>query len=72
MKEIPVNKYIEISTGNMKIFSMHFPYRKKIGLGIYLEDGNRYAKVATFNNEKSAELFMEYLAMFVGAEREEE
>ena len=66
-----MSKYTEVSKGEMKIFAMHFPYRKKIGLGVYIEDKNWYAKVATFNNEKSAELFMEYLAQFVGAERKE-
>ena len=65
-------KDIEISKWRMKILAMDFPYRKKKGLGVYLWDKNMYVKVATFNNEKRAELFMEYLANFVGAERKEE
>lgn len=65
------SRYIEISKGNMKIVAMPFPYRKKIGLGLYNRHDNSLAKVATFNNEKSAEYFMEYLALFVGAERKE-
>lgn len=67
-----MSDYKEISKGNMKIVAMDFPYRKKKGLGIYLAEENVLAKVATFNNDKSAELFMEYLAKFVGAERKEE
>ena len=62
----------EISKGRLKIFAMHFPCRKKIGLGIYDYRKNICYKVATFNNDKTAELFMEYLAVFVGAERKEE
>lgn len=62
----------EISKGRMKILSMDFPYRKKKGLGVYDYHINAYVKVATFNNEESAEYFMEYLAKFVGAERKEE
>ena len=64
-----MSEYTEISKGRMKIVSMHFPYRKKIGLGLYDYHTNSFAKVATFNNEKSAEYFMEYLALFVGAKR---
>lgn len=61
--------YIEISKGQKKIVSMNFPYRKKKGLGIYDYHRNAYCKVATFNDDESAEIFMEYLAKFVGAER---
>ena len=50
---------------------MEFPYRKKLGLGIHDIHDNSICKVATFNNEESAEEFMEYLAKFVGAERKE-
>lgn len=60
--------YIEISKNGMKIICTEFPYRKKLGLGIAVEP-NGIAKCATFNNEESAEEFMEYLAKFVGAER---
>lgn len=67
-----MSDYREISKGDMKIVAMDFPYRKKKGLGIYLSEGNALAKVATFNNEKSAELFMEYLAKFTGAVKVEE
>lgn len=60
-------KDIAISKGLMKIIVMDFPYRKKKGLGVYDYHSNAYVKVATFNNEESAECFMEYLAKFVGA-----
>lgn len=63
---------LELRKGERKIVALHFPYRKKVGLGIYLPDTNTIAKMATFNNEKSAELFMEYLAEFVEAERIED
>ena len=56
----------------MSISAMEFPYRKKKGIGIYDEHTNTWYKVATFNNDESAEDFMEYLARFVGAERREE
>lgn len=59
-------------SNGMKIAAMEFPYRKKKGLGIYDEHTNTWYKVATFNSDKSAEDFMEYLARFVGAERKEE
>ena len=63
---------IMIKKDRMKIVAMHFPYRKKIGLGIYDYHHNILAKVATFNNDECAEDFMDYLAMFVGAKREDE
>lgn len=66
-----MSDYMEISKGRMKIVAMGFPYRKKKGLGIYDYHSNAYIKVATFNNDESAEDFMEYLAKFVGAERKE-
>ncbi len=55
----------------MSISAMDFPYRKKKGLGIYDEHANTWYKVASFNNDESAQDFMEYLARFVGAERKE-
>lgn len=60
-----------IKKGRMKIVATHFPYRKKVGLGIYDYHHNIWAKVATFNNDKCAEDFMDYLATFVGAREEE-
>lgn len=62
---------VEISKGKMKILAMDFQYRKKKGLGIYDYHDNSITKVATFNNDEAAEMFMEYLARFVGAERKE-
>ena len=56
----------------MKILAMDFPYRKKKGLGIYDYHNNTYVKVATFNNEESAECFMKYLAKFVEARMDKE
>lgn len=67
-----MTEYTEISKGRMKILAMHFPYRKKVCLGIYDYHSNAFIKVATFNNDESAEVFMKYLALFVGAERKEE
>ena len=59
---------IDDSLGH-KIYAMHFPQRKKKGLGIYDKHGHGIVKVATFNDDYSAEMFMEYLADFVGARR---
>ena len=59
---------ISRSGSRMKIVSMHFPYRKKKCLAIYDIHDNSYVKVATFNNDHSADEFMEYLAKFCGAD----
>ena len=61
---------IDDSLGH-KIYAMHFPQRKKKGLGIYDKHRHGIVKVATFNDDESAEMFMEYLAEFVGARRVE-
>lgn len=53
-----------VEYGQMKICAMDFPYRKKKCLGIYDEHTNTWYKVATFNNEESAQDFMKYLAKF--------
>lgn len=66
------NEQIVIKKDKMEIVAMHFPYRKKVGLGIYDYHKNIWAKVATFNNDKCAEYFMYYLATLVGAKREDE
>ena len=66
------NEQIMIIKDRMKIVATHFPYRKKIGLGIYDYHNNILAKVATFNNDECAEDFMDYLAKFVGAKYEDE
>lgn len=60
-----------IEKGRMKIAAMPFPYRKKKCLGIYDEHTNTWYKVATFNNDESAEDFMEYLARFCGVDMRE-
>lgn len=60
----PISSIIK---GRMQISALEFPYRKKKCLGIYDEHTNTWYKVATFNNDESAEDFMEYLARFVGA-----
>ena len=72
MKDITIEKRTAVTNGWMGISCMTFPYRKKKGLGIYDAHSNTWYKVATFNNEESAEDFMEYLARFVEAERKEE
>lgn len=64
---IPISN---IAKGRMEIAAMSFPYRKKKSLGIYDEHTNTWYKVATFNNDESAEHFMEYLARFCGAENQ--
>lgn len=53
-----------VEYGRMKICAMDFPYRKKKALGIYDDETNTFYKVATFNNEESAQDFMKYLAKF--------
>lgn len=40
---------------------MNMPYRKKKCLAIYFADKNEYVKFATFNNDKSAEIFQEII-----------
>ena len=66
-----MNMVIENSRGQ-KIYAMNFPYRKKQGIGIYDRHRNAILKVATFNDDESAEIFMRYLAEFVGAREVEE
>ena len=58
-----------ITHGRQKIAAMQMPYRKKLCLATYDEHTNVWYKMATFNNDQTAEEFMEYLARFVGAER---
>ena len=65
------NEQIMIVKDRMKIVATHFPYRKKIGLGIYDYHNNIWSRVATFNNDECAEDFMDYLATFVGARKDE-
>ena len=67
-----MNSYSGVSKGRMRIVAMHSPYRKKLGLFIYDEHSNTYCKVATFNNDESAQTFIEYLARFVNAKMEVE
>ncbi len=43
------------------------PYRKKLCLVV--QEGNCLTKYATFNNDRSAYLFMDIFADFIGAER---
>ena len=46
---------------------MNMPYRKKKCLAIYDYHRNAYVKVASFNNDCSADEFIEYLISFCGA-----
>lgn len=64
-------KIIYTSDGKKKIYSMRMQYRKKPCLAIF-EEPNSIVKVASFNNEESAELFMNYIADMMNAKREEE
>lgn len=48
---------------------MGMPYRKKPCLAI--KEGNTYTKVASFNNEESAEIFMDFVADFFNVKRQE-
>lgn len=49
---------------------MGMPYRKKPCLAV--REGNAYTKVASFNNEQSAEIFMDFVADFFDVKRKEE
>ena len=55
---------------NMPYRFMNMPYRKKPCLTI--KDGNTYTKVASFNNQESAVLFMDYVAEMFSVPRKEE
>lgn len=59
-----------IHKGDKGFMSMHMPERKKPCLAI--KEGNVFTKVASFNNEESAEWFMNFVAeMFNVKEREQ-
>lgn len=49
-----------ITKGENGFGFMHMPYRKKPCLTI--KDSNSYTKVASFNSQESAVLFMDYVA----------
>ena len=49
---------------------MGMPYRKKPCLAI--KEGNVYTKVASFNDERSAEIFMDFVADFFKVQRMDE
>lgn len=51
------DKQITLEGNGVKFVVAYFPYRKKICLGI--QEGNVLSKVATFNDEYSAALFLE-------------
>lgn len=58
-----------IRKGNKGFGSMHMPDRKKPCLAIM--EGNVFTKVASFNDEESAERFMQFvIEMFDVKERE--
>ena len=59
-----------IHKGDKGFVSMQMPERKKPCLAI--KEGNVFTKVASFNNEESAEWFMNFVAeMFNVKEREQ-
>ena len=62
-----MKKICGVSKGRMEIISMNMPYRKKKCLAIYDYHRNAYVKVASFNNDCSADEFIEYLISFCGA-----
>lgn len=48
-----------IERNGIRIGVMHFPYRKKPCLYVYIKDENCYYKVASFNSEETADWFIE-------------
>lgn len=52
---------IKTVKGDKVITDMSMPCRKKKCLAVYRAKDNAYVKVATFNNDKAAEYFMNYL-----------
>lgn len=59
-----------IVKGDKGFGTMEMPYRKKPCLAI--KEGNCYTKVASFNNEESAEKFMDFVADFFNVKRNDE
>lgn len=59
-----------IVKGDKGFVSMHMPARKKPCLAV--KEGNVFTKVASFNNEESAELFMNFVAEMFFIKEEEE
>ena len=56
---------ITIRMNGVKFYIGYFPYRKKICLGVW-EDECTLVKLATFNNENSAGVFLEKLQELLG------
>ena len=56
---------ITIRMNGVKFYIGYFPYRKKICLGVW-EDECTLVKLATFNNEYSAGVFLEKLQELLG------
>lgn len=53
-----------IERDGIRIGVMHFPYRKKPCLYVYVEDENCHYKVASFNSEETADWFIEICEKF--------
>lgn len=66
-----MSKYdvLKIEKGDKAFGVMGMPYRKKPCLTII--EGNVYTKVASFNDEQSAEKFMDFVADFFNVKRRE-
>lgn len=60
---------LKIEKGEKGFGMMGMPYRKKPCLVI--KEGNVYTKVASFNDEQSAEVFMDFVADFFNVKRRE-
>ena len=59
-----------ITRGEKGFGVMGMPYRKKPCLAI--KEGNVCTKVASFNDEQSAEIFMDFVADFFKVKRQDE
>lgn len=59
------DEQITIRMNGEKFYIGYFPYRKKVCLGVW-EDECTLVKLATFNNEHSAGVFLERLQAFLG------
>ena len=56
---------ITIRMNGVKFYIGYFPYRKKICLGVWVDECT-LVKLATFNNEHSAGVFLEKLQELLG------
>ena len=60
-----------IQFGDIRIGAYTFPDRKKPYIAIHNLNKNAIICVGQFNDEKSANMFMDTLAKYIGAKKEE-